>query len=79
MPPDATATRVHARHFAFGASTYIVTALLAFLTTVFTLGICYPFALVLRERWRAGTDGGSYWDLCASSKIRTRCSCGISP
>ncbi len=25
----------------------------ALLVTVFTLGICYPYALVLRERWRA--------------------------
>jgi len=36
-----------------GAGTYLGTAILAFLVTVFTLGICYPFALVLRERWRA--------------------------
>lgn len=36
-----------------GAATYFGTGLLAFLVTVFTLGICYPFALVLRERWRA--------------------------
>ena len=42
------------RQFAFdgGAATYVGTALLAFVITVFTLGICYPFALVLRERWR---------------------------
>lgn len=47
--------RTQARQFAFdgGAGTYIGTALLAFLITVFTLGICYPFGLVLRERWRA--------------------------
>jgi len=36
-----------------GAATYVGTALLAFLITVLTLGICYPFAVVLRERWRA--------------------------
>lgn len=36
-----------------GAATYFGTALLALVITVFTLGICYPFALVLRERWRA--------------------------
>lgn len=36
-----------------GAATYLGTGILAFLITVFTLGICYPFALVLRERWRA--------------------------
>lgn len=36
-----------------GAGTYLGTAILAFLVTFFTIGICYPFALVLRERWRA--------------------------
>jgi uncharacterized membrane protein YjgN (DUF898 family) len=55
-----------------GAGTYVGTAILAFLITVFTLGICYPFALVLRERWRAKhslIDGqrlvftGSAWGL----------------
>ncbi|RBY84308.1 DUF898 family protein [Blastococcus sp. TF02A-26] len=36
-----------------GAATYVGTGILAVLITVCTLGICYPFALVLRERWRA--------------------------
>ncbi len=36
-----------------GAGTYLGTALLGFLITVLTVGICYPFALVLVERWRA--------------------------
>ncbi|MGY1748857.1 DUF898 family protein [Modestobacter sp. SYSU DS0511] len=36
-----------------GAATYVGTALLGLLITVCTFGICYPFALVLRERWRA--------------------------
>lgn len=36
-----------------GAATYVGTGVLALLITVGTLGICYPFALVLRERWRA--------------------------
>jgi uncharacterized membrane protein YjgN (DUF898 family) len=36
-----------------GAATYVGTALLGFLITLVTLGICYPFALVLKERWRA--------------------------
>lgn len=36
-----------------GAATYVGTAILAALVTVATFGICYPFALVLRERWRA--------------------------
>ena len=40
-------------HFDGGAGTYIGTGILAVLITVFTLGICYPFALVLKERWRA--------------------------
>ncbi|WP_234808016.1 DUF898 domain-containing protein [Mycolicibacillus trivialis] len=57
-PPAATPyipERALQREFAFdgGAATYIGTAVLAFLITVCTLGICYPFALVLRERWRA--------------------------
>jgi uncharacterized membrane protein YjgN (DUF898 family) len=36
-----------------GAATYVGTSILCVLITVLTLGICYPFALVLRERWRA--------------------------
>lgn len=55
-----------------GAATYIGTALLGLLVTVVTLGLCYPFALVLRERWRCKhtyLDGyrlvftGSAWGL----------------
>jgi uncharacterized membrane protein YjgN (DUF898 family) len=43
-----------AKRFTFdgGAGTYLGTALLGGLITVVTLGICYPFALVLTERWR---------------------------
>lgn len=55
-PSSAPASkRAQTHQFAFdgGASTYLGTALLALLITVFTLGICYPFGLVLRERWRA--------------------------
>ncbi len=62
------------RQFAFdgGAATYFGTGILALLVTVLTLGICYPFALVLVERWRAKhsfIDGyrlrfdGSAWEL----------------
>ncbi len=40
-------------HFDGGAATYVGTGVLAVLITVLTLGICYPFALVLQERWRA--------------------------
>lgn len=36
-----------------GAGTYLGTAILAFLITILTLGICYPYALVLRQRWIA--------------------------
>ena len=36
-----------------GAATYWGTALLAAVITVFTLGLAYPYALVLRQRWRA--------------------------
>ena len=36
-----------------GAATYVGTALLALLITLATLGICYPFGVVLRYRWKA--------------------------
>ena len=36
-----------------GAGTYLGTGLLGALITLFTLGICYPFAVVLTQRWRA--------------------------
>jgi uncharacterized membrane protein YjgN (DUF898 family) len=39
--------------FVGGAANYIGTQLLAFVVTVFTFGICYPFALVLVERSKA--------------------------
>lgn len=35
-----------------GAATWFGTQILGVLVTVLTLGICYPFALVLVERWR---------------------------
>lgn len=42
------------RAFAFtgGAATYFGTAILGLVITVCTLGICYPFAVVLVQRWR---------------------------
>ena len=45
----------NSKRFTFdgGAATYIGTAILGFVLAVFTLGIMYPFALVLRERWKA--------------------------
>jgi uncharacterized membrane protein YjgN (DUF898 family) len=36
-----------------GASDYLGTQILAALITLFTLGICYPYALVLVLRWKA--------------------------
>lgn len=36
-----------------GAATFVGTEILAFLITVFTFGLLYPFALVLKERWKA--------------------------
>lgn len=40
-------------HFDGGAATYVGTAILGALITIGTLGICYPFAVVLMQRWRA--------------------------
>lgn len=59
-------------NFDGGAATYVGTALLGLIITIATLGLCYPFAVVLRERWRAKhsyIDGkqlvftGSAWGL----------------
>jgi uncharacterized membrane protein YjgN (DUF898 family) len=36
-----------------GAATYVGTALLGFIVTICTLGLATPFAIVLRQRWRA--------------------------
>ena len=47
------AARQSGFHFDGGAATYWGTTILAVLITILTLFICYPFALVLRERWRA--------------------------
>ena|SRR3990167_5878923 len=43
------------KNFVFdgGAGTYLGTAILAFFITVLTLGIAYPYALVLMQRWKA--------------------------
>lgn len=43
------------RSFTFdgGAATYWGIALLAFLVTVCTIGIMYPFGLVMRLKWRS--------------------------
>ena len=39
--------------FRGGAATWFGTQLLGALITVLTVGICYPFAVVLVQRWRA--------------------------
>lgn len=39
--------------FRGGAATWFGTQLLGVLITVLTVGICYPFAVVLVQRWRA--------------------------
>ena len=40
-------------HFDGGAATYFGTALLGGFITIITLGICYPFAVVQMQRWKA--------------------------
>lgn len=35
-----------------GAGSYVGTAILAGILTIFTLGIAYPWALVMMEKWR---------------------------
>lgn len=36
-----------------GAATYLGTILLSMLVTLITFGVAYPYALVLRHRWKA--------------------------
>ncbi|RNL51396.1 DUF898 family protein [Arthrobacter oryzae] len=48
---DATAMQIYS--FRGGAASWFGTQILGVLITVCTLGICYPFAVVLVERWRA--------------------------
>jgi uncharacterized membrane protein YjgN (DUF898 family) len=45
--------RSQAFSFDGGAGTFLGTAILAALITVFSLGIAYPFALVPMQRWKA--------------------------
>lgn len=54
-PPglQAAAIPLTARfEFDGGAATYVGTAIAAFLVTVLTLGICLPWGLCMRYRWR---------------------------
>jgi len=55
MARDQDLVIVNSQDFTFdgGAATYWGTLVLATLITVVTFGICYPFALVLKERWKA--------------------------
>ena len=39
--------------FSGGAASWFGTQILGVLITICTIGICYPFAVVLVERWRA--------------------------
>ncbi|WP_228489048.1 DUF898 domain-containing protein [Raineyella fluvialis] len=39
--------------FTGGAGSFLGMQILAFLVTVLTLGICYPWAVVMRYRWQA--------------------------
>lgn len=43
------------KNFVFdgGAGTYLGTAILATLITILTIGIAYPYALILVQRWKA--------------------------
>jgi uncharacterized membrane protein YjgN (DUF898 family) len=50
---DAPVVPLNARfEFDGGAATYVGTAIASFLVTVLTLGICLPWALCMRYRWR---------------------------
>jgi uncharacterized membrane protein YjgN (DUF898 family) len=40
-------------HFTGGAGTYVGVGIAAFLVVLCTLGIATPYAMVLRQRWRA--------------------------
>jgi uncharacterized membrane protein YjgN (DUF898 family) len=55
LPPQKEPHMSKSEHFAFdgGAATYVGTFLLAFLVTVCTLGIAYPWALCMKQRWIA--------------------------
>jgi hypothetical protein len=52
-PPGPPVIPLSARFdFDGGAGTYLGTAVAAFLVTVFTLGICLPWAICMRYGWR---------------------------
>ncbi len=58
----------NSKRFTFdgGALTYLGTGILALVITIFSAGILYPFAIVLKQRWRAKHSyifTGSAWGL----------------
>jgi hypothetical protein len=71
-PKGTTMAKSGAFRFDGGAATYVGTAILAWLVSFLTLGICFPFSVVLLTRWGAKhvtIDGrrlvfeGSAWSL----------------
>jgi hypothetical protein len=48
-----TISGVQIYQFRGGAASWFGTQILGVLITICTIGICYPFAVVLVERWRA--------------------------
>lgn len=55
MLRNSILTMAKSKNFVFdgGAGTYWLNSFIAFVITVITLGICYPYALVLKQRWIA--------------------------
>lgn len=55
MLRNSILTMAKSKNFVFdgGAGTYWLNSFLAFVITIITLGICYPYALVLKQRWIA--------------------------
>lgn len=51
--PGGPVPGVQLYQFRGGAGSWFGTQILGLIVTVCTLGICYPFAVVLVERWRA--------------------------
>jgi uncharacterized membrane protein YjgN (DUF898 family) len=49
----ATGTPIKLYAFDGGAGSYLGTAIAGFLVTVLTLGICLPWAIVMKYRWQA--------------------------
>lgn len=55
MSPAADLSHIHPNprfEFDGGAGTFLVVGFLGFLVTLLTLGLCFPWAIVMKERWR---------------------------